>query len=404
LIPPSEWREMRFLDFVELHRGYDLPVQEREKGDIPIIGSNGVVGQHFEAKIKGPGVITGRSGSIGLAYYLENDYWPLNTSLYVSNFKKNYPGFVYFFFKHFDFKSCATGVSVPTLNRNSVHDRPVIIPPLPEQKKIAAVLFKIQQAIEMQERIIGTTRELKKTTMQHVFTCGLRGEKTKETELGRIAESWDIQPLGNLVDVRGGKRLPLGKQLISKKTEYPYIRVCDFKNNSVDVAGLLFVPPDVQPAIKRYIISHQDIYISIAGTTGLVGIVPVELDGAQLTENAARLILLSNAPLQKYLMYFLASDSGQKQIDALTMKTSQPKLALSRIKQINILIPQRSEQEQIARMFESIDKKIVLHTAKRSALQDLFKTMLNKLMTGEIRVKDLDINTSEINCVGRNDM
>ena len=274
---------------------------------------------------------------------------------------------------------------------------PIMLPSLPEQKKIAAVLLKIQRAIETQDRMIQSLRDLKKSTMQHLFTHGLRGEKTKMTDIGEIPESWDVVPLGNIAEIKGGKRLPRGKQLTVRRTPYPYIRVTDFQNNSVQVGQLLFVPEDIQPAIARYIIKKNDIYISIAGTTGVVGIIPEDLDGAQLTENAARIVLQSRSAMQRFVMHFLASSAGQQQVANLTTKTSQPKLALARIKLIKIALPQtREEQNEIASAVNGIDFEIGSLEARKILFQSLFKTTLNKLMSGKLRVADLDIDMKEV--------
>lgn len=271
------------------------------------------------------------------------------------------------------------------------------LPSLPEQKKIAAVLLKIQRAIETQEKIIQSLRDLKKSAMQYLFTHGLRGEKTKMTEIGEIPESWEVVPLRSIAFIKGGKRLPRGKQLSPQPTPYPYIRVTDLRDNSVLVEQLLFVPEDVQPAIARYIIQKEDIYISIAGTTGIVGVIPDELDGAQLTENAAKIILKSDDVIQYFVMRLLDSSTGQFQIANLTTKTSQPKLALARIKLIQIPLPKTvEEQEDICFVVDGIDNKLRSSESKKSVLQDLFKTTLNKLMTRKIRVNDLDIDVREV--------
>jgi len=144
---PQRWKPAVFEDLATLHRGFDLPVAERKPGPVPVIGSNGVVGMHDEAKCSGPGVMTGRSGSIGLSFYAEGPHWPLNTSLYVSDFHGNEPLFVHFFIKHFDLERFAAGVSVPTLNRNLVHKAAIRFPDNPEQRRIAEDL----QALELAE-------------------------------------------------------------------------------------------------------------------------------------------------------------------------------------------------------------------------------------------------------------
>lgn len=144
---PKGWTVRDFSEFATLQRGYDLPVQHRRSGSVPVIGSNGMVGHHDKAAAKGPGVTTGRSGSIGLTFFSEVDFWPLNTSLYVVDFHGNDPFFVHCAFQQFDFLRYAAGVSVPTLNRNLVHKATFAIPPLSEQLEIASTLRALDQTI-----------------------------------------------------------------------------------------------------------------------------------------------------------------------------------------------------------------------------------------------------------------
>lgn len=117
----NEWQEVTLGDVLTLQRGFDLPVQDRKGGVFPVIASTGEVGRHQEAKVKAPGVVIGRSGSIGGGQYLENDFWPLNTTLWIKEFKGNNERYCYYLLKTIDFQQYNSGSGVPTLNRNHVH-------------------------------------------------------------------------------------------------------------------------------------------------------------------------------------------------------------------------------------------------------------------------------------------
>ena len=167
--------------------------------------------------------------------------------------------------------------------------------------------------------------------------------------------SWAKVKLGELVQVKGGKRLPKGAGYSESTTEYPYIRVTDFENNSVRTSGLVYIEKDIQEKIARYTISSDDVYISIAGTIGIVGVIPSELDGANLTENAAKLIINDSQQLDKnYLVRFLSS-AGQNQIQERKKTTSQPKLALFRIEEVEIPLPPLEVQKRIAAILDKAD-------------------------------------------------
>jgi type I restriction enzyme S subunit len=145
---PESWSVFRFGDFATLQRGYDLPIYDRRSGPIPVVGSNGVTGNHSTPAVKGPGVITGRSGTIGLSFFSERDFWPLNTALFVSDFHGNDPLFTHYLFENFDFQRYSAGVSVPTLNRNLVHQAILAVPSVSEQARIAVIMRRLDSAVD----------------------------------------------------------------------------------------------------------------------------------------------------------------------------------------------------------------------------------------------------------------
>lgn len=161
---------MKFEDFIELHRGYDLPKKQRKNGQVPVIASTGINGTHNVAKIKGPGVVTGRSGSIGKVQYIKDDFWPLNTTLYVSDFKGNNPKFVAYWLERFDLKRFSSGSAVPTLNRNELANVEICVPNREEQDKIVAILEPFEKKIELNQEINDNLLELAKTLFFEEFS------------------------------------------------------------------------------------------------------------------------------------------------------------------------------------------------------------------------------------------
>ena len=153
--------------------------------------------------------------------------------------------------------------------------------------------------------------------------------------------------LGEISNVKGGKRLPKGSELQDKETGHPYIRVRDMSENGLLTSDIKYISLAIHEKIKRYTISATDVYISIAGTIGRIGMVPSKLDGANLTENAAKICEISSEFNPRYLMYYLNSSYGKAQIASKTGGTSQPKLALSRIEKIDIPALSKAVQDQI---------------------------------------------------------
>lgn len=172
---PKEWEVVRLGDRVTLQRGYDLPDKQRKDGQIPVIGSNGIVGYHSTSMAKGPGVIIGRSGTLGKVYYSETDYWPLNTSLFVKKFTRCHPRFVYYLFQNLNFKQFSAGTSVPTLNRNLVHPAKVAFPrDLKEQRKIAETFTTVDKKLELERKEKAKLEKAKRGLMDLLLTGKIR--------------------------------------------------------------------------------------------------------------------------------------------------------------------------------------------------------------------------------------
>ncbi len=281
-----------------------------------------------------------------------------------------------------------TGVQHPRTSWAHIREFETPALSLKDQRQIAGLFWLIHEAIVQSERLVEAVQSLKRAALHILFTRGLRGEAQKETEIGQIPESWEPTTLASIATVKGGKRMPKGVPLTSKNTGQPYVRVTDFSNHGVKVNQILFVPTEYQAAISRYVISCNDVYISIAGTIGLVGQVQKALNGANLTENAARISVTENWKVTgTFLMYALAANACQTQIVQATATNAQPKLALARIEQIRLPRPSSvDEQREIVAILKTIDRKIELHHRKRVVLEELFKALLHKLMTGEIRV------------------
>lgn len=167
----GRWEVKRLESVAPLQRGFDLPNPELRSGPYPVVYSNGVLNHHAHFQAQGPGVVTGRSGTIGKVTYVEGQYWPHNTALWVTSFKNNNPRFIFYLYTQIGFERFATGSGVPTLNRNDVHSFEVAIPPTnAEQTAIAAVLTDMDAEIAALEQRRRKTQDLKQAMMQELLT------------------------------------------------------------------------------------------------------------------------------------------------------------------------------------------------------------------------------------------
>lgn len=206
----------------------------------------------------------------------------------------------------------------------------------------------------------------------------------KQTEVGVIPVDWEVKFIDQVGSVTSGKRLPLGNSLVKHSTPHPYIRVTDMRPGTVSLDEIQFVPESVFPAIKRYRIYCDDIFISVAGSLGIVGKVPKELDGANLTENADRITSITCS--QDYLLYVLMSSLIQNTIDSIQTVGAQPKLALTRIRKFSIPIPPLPEQRAIATALSDVDALLGALERLIAKKRDLKQAAMQQLLTGKTRL------------------
>ena len=233
----GEWLNITLGDFVALQRGHDLTEPQRRIGNVPVMGSAGQNGFHDTARAKGPGIVIGRSGaSFGQVHYSEDDFWPHNTGLYVTDFKGNDPRFAFYFLKAIDFDRYNSGSAQPSLNRNFIYPIPVCVPKPKEQRAIAHVLGTLDDLIELNRETNEILEEMARALFKSWFvdfdpvraklegrppagmdaaTAALFPDHFQDSELGQIPKGWEVKKVGDFID-----RLSVG-QKYDQKTVLP---------------------------------------------------------------------------------------------------------------------------------------------------------------------------------------
>lgn len=211
----------------------------------------------------------------------------------------------------------------------------------------------------------------------------------KEEQPYKIPNNWCWVRLGNITQIKGGKRIPKGTSLLKENTGYKYIRVTDMKNGTVLNDDIHYISKDIYNKISNYTISKNDIYITCAGTIGRVGIIPVEFDGANLTENADKIIIKHIN--KNLLVKVLSSYIVQKQIQEVITTGCQPKLAIKKIEQLKIPLPPINEQQRIVNRIESLfvkldrAKELIENTLAQFEQNKM--AILHKAFIGELTAK-----------------
>jgi len=270
----------------------------------------------------------------------------------------------------------ARGTTIKGIPRDDLEKITFEAPDRTEQEQIAAVLWLVQKAVDAQDKLVRTTRELKTAAMQRLFTRGLRDEPLRESEIGPVPDSWNVKTGSQLFRLTSGDPRPQ------------------------DLAKL----PD---EIKRFPVyggngvmgysAHWHLDVEGCVVIGRVG----EYCGAThlaagkvwITDNA---LYVKEWVAENALPAFVAYYLQYYDLNRYKRMAGQPLVTQGVIYELHFAFPKVDEQRDIAHVLQTLDRKIVLHEKKRSALQDLFQTLLHQLMTARIRVNDLDIDTSEV--------
>ncbi|RVT45940.1 restriction endonuclease subunit S [Rheinheimera sediminis] len=271
----------------------------------------------------------------------------------------------------------AAGAAQPNINGTKLSEFIVPVAPQEQQKRIVekldALLTRIDTAIEhLQESV----------TLKSAFL-----QSALDGQFSAISERMTIE---SLAEVKGGKRLPKGEKLSDEVTDHPYIRVTDFTDKgTIDLSDIKYISKHIHNQIKRYVISKDDLYISIAGTIGKTGFVPPELDGANLTENAAKLVIKDKQQLDlSYLYLFTLTSDFSAQAGLATKTVAQPKLALTRLSKIEIPICSLEKQKDLVATIEALKSKIhdaeAVLLGKMEDLKCLKASILDSAFRGEL--------------------
>lgn len=267
-----------------------------------------------------------------------------------------------------------TGNTIEHVLASEVKEIYLNFPSKVEQTKIASFLSIVDEKIAQLSQKHQLLSQYKQGMMQKIFSQQIRFKADDGSEF----EEWESKSIKDIADVKGGKRIPKGYSLLNENTGHPYITVSDMNRSySIDSTKIKYVPLEVVDTIKRYTITDKDVFISVAGTLGIIGKIPTEFNGANLTENADKLTNLKCH--QDFLIYLLDSGYLAELIESTATTSAQPKLALYAIEQLEIQIPCLAEQTKIANFLSTIDQKIEVTSQQIEQAKQWKKGLLQQM-------------------------
>ncbi|MET9878902.1 restriction endonuclease subunit S [Actinacidiphila glaucinigra] len=366
----SEWTRTTVGDVITLQRGFDITKALQNPGEVPVVSSGGISSYHDVAMTKGPGVVMGRKGTLGKVFYLDRDYWPHDTTLWVKDFKGNHPRFVYYFLGTLNFLSMDVGSSNPTLNRNHVHPVPINWPPLREQQGIAAVLGALDDKIAVNERIAATYEELLQCKFKEL---GLSDEPVDETAVS-VTELIVFNP-----------------KLAKPSADEPvYVDMAALQTNRASIPTWTHRAPKSGPRFMNGDTLLARITPCLEnGKTGYVDFMDTGEVGLGSTEF---IVMRSHAGVPDELSYFLARDGRFREHAIRNMVGTSGRQRVSAADAANYFV-NRPDGDAMAAFGEEAAAAFAhmksLQGESRT-LTTLRDTLLPQLMSGRLRVKDAE--------------
>lgn len=365
----EEWKKCKLGEFFELHRGYDLTKSEIKEGPYPVVCSTSIMGYHNEYKVKAPGVVIGRSGTLGEVQFIDTDYWPHNTSLYVSDFKGNSPKFIKYFLQLFGTENVGGGSAVPTLNRNHLQALTVRVPPLPTQQKIAAILSSLDDKIELNNKINTNLERQAQALFKNWFVDKYEKEGT----------------IGDYCAVKSGFAF---KSAWWQDEGTKVIRIGDIEQGCLNLETCAHVATDKIEVAKDFIVQGGDLVIAMTGATiGKFSMIPKTQEPILVNQRVGK-FFLGNNPIEKVPFIYCTL----KQEEVITefinrgQGSAQPNISTGDILSIPCWIPNKNEIDNFNKTIQPMFETIISNQEENRKLSGLRDSLLPKLMNGEIEV------------------
>lgn len=379
------WQEKRLGDIFSLKYGKSsdkmIPGSEYK-----VFSSSGLFGLS-NSKLADKGIIVGRKGSVGSVFFSRNPFYCIDTTFYIDNTNNENMLFIYYYLKNMKLNLYNSDAAVPGLNKHHLERCYCIIPDIATQEKIADILSTYDDLIENNNRRIEILEQMAQEIYKEWFVRFRFSGHEKVKFVNGLPEGWEVVKLGDFVNIKGGKRLPTGKDFCIEQTEHPYIRIRDIsKYKFIPLTeNMMYIDNATFNILNRFTVKKGDLLISIVGTIGLVACVGSTLNGANLTENCVNITEVRHFT-KSYLYHYLKSSQGQGELYSGIVGVSQPKLPIYNVKKFKLLKPSQELIINFTNLVADIDSKMNNLLEQNQNLikqRDLF---LPRLMSGKLEV------------------
>jgi len=370
------WEQRKLIMVAPLQRGFDLPAEKIIPGVYPVMMSNGIGAYHNEYKVKGPGVVTGRSGTIGNLQYVESAFWPHNTTLWVTKFYGNHPKFIYYLYEKIDLKRYKAGSGVPTLNRNDVHDTMVFFPASrKEQELISAVLTYLDDLITLHQRKYDKLVIFKKSMLEKMFPKD--GESVPEIRFAGFTDPWEQRKLG---DVASSFDYGLNAAATEYDGQNKYLRITDIDDETHEFSKSDLTTPLADLAMSAdYLLKEGDLLFARTGASVGKTYLYRQFDGMVYFAGFLIRARIGEGADPEFAYQATLTDAYKKYVAITSQRSGQPGVNAQEYADYQLMLPSKTEQQQIGMTLRSLDDLITLHQRKLELLQNIKKSLLDKM-------------------------
>ena len=396
------WTKSKIGDILTLKRGYDLPKASRTLGEIPVVSSAGVTDYHNKVKKSGQGVITGRYGTLGKVFYVEGNYWPLNTTLYIKDFKGNDPKFIYYFLKTLRLERFNGAAAVPGLDRNILHKIEVsYTKDINIQKKIASILTAYDDLIENNNQRIKLLEEMAEEIYKEWFVrlrfpgfettkfFDKAGNEVPHGTTGALPEGWEKRKREDVFDkiVLGGTPSRSNEKFWTEGS-IPWIKSGKL-NDKFILEGSEYITESALNKSATELLPKSSVLIAITGAI-IIGFSEIEL-----CANQSVIGIYKGLISQSYL--FLDQLYNQHYYEDRMTGSAQQHINKEVVNNYKIIVPSQNIDEKFDKLISPMFKEIGLLKKKNKVIQETRDLLLPRLISGKLSVKNIEIEQNLMN-------
>lgn len=373
------WRACRLGDVMTLKRGHDLPEHTRQDGDVPVVSSSGITGRHKEAKAKAPGVVTGRYGTIGEVFYLEEDYWPLNTALYVIDFKGNDPRFCAYFLRNVLKGYQSEKAAVPGVDRNVLHEIKVRAPSYDTQLRITSLLSSYDELIENNRRRMALLEESARLLYREWFVH-LRFPGHEHTPIvAGVPQGWERKTLAQVTSFLKRGITPR----YDDEAEGLVINQKCIRDGRVNLELARHQSKEVKP---ERLLQIGDVLVNSTGEGTLGRVAQVKVSLINCTVDTHVTIVRPNQDIGRHYFGEAVMDWEPRFSTMGKGATNQTELSPAAIGGAEILVPTHTLLEQFEEFAEPLYEQVVSLNSQNQKLRAARDLLMPRLMSGEVAV------------------